>query len=444
MHLRLIPLLAVLALIFGCGACSRDGAGAPQRAAADYPPAALNYLSACLETPAAEETAPLGPAWLAIAPLTGLADAPADSPAGKLRALVLKQVAEAQGQPPPELVCAWLACDLNAASRFIGDRLNENDSQYAAALAWLPDAQYLRLRPAGFDLACAHRVLNALPADGAPAAEVPGRLKLLSALAVHGEAAVRLRAIGQLAALQQATPEQLKFVTDTLAGGDLKLIPAACEAVRLSRDPLLADALVPLVAQTKLSAKAEQQVASTSELFGSNALAFLGGDQAQLMRQKLLGAADSTVRWQARLGELLNGDAAPWDAGVSELGIADPDIWVTLATPGIADAALLATFELAARNPQPELRLQAAQHLNQSAGATSETRVVELLSRLVADESPQVQEAAWYTCAQRSRHASGTYSALNAQAATVLADAGAEPAVRLAAASCLLNTAAAP
>jgi len=459
---RIAAILLLLLALTTLGACPRGGttsggaagtAGAqgsaatqtPQPWRVQYPPEALNYLLASLQHPTEPGYPPLGPAWLVVAQLPDLEYGTPGAAAPELRKLIEEQVRQAKGNPPPELACAWLSCQHKAADRFIALQLNAGKPEYSIALryTWLP-AMLAAMEPKKFTAPVAQAVLNSIDRWGPDQTNLPTFHEMMKGLAEHSDETVRLRAIGCLLALGQASDEQRQYLKETLREGKPELLPAACEAVRFSRDKSFADALVPLVANTKLGDDGAASNTTAAQLFGSNALAFLGDSQAAMMRTRLLGAADPLVRWQARLGELLNGIPKPWYDALEAKGITDRNMWVTLQTPGAAGVALLHTYELAAANPDASLRLQAAQQLNRSPDYASNPLGVKLMLQLVSDKEAVVREACWYTCARQSRGRGAQWDTLAAQADSTVADKTQDPLVRLAAACCLLKWAELP
>jgi hypothetical protein len=253
---------------------------------------------------------------------------------------------------------------------------------------------------------------------------------LLQQLAQSSEPRTQLRAIGYLCALGQASPKQVALLKEALRSDRINSLSAAAEACRICRDPALAAvlvnpaALIPL-GDAPLAGGAQPE---STGLYASYALAYLPGDQAKLLRTKLLDAADKRIRWQGRLGELLHGDIKPWYDAVLAADPGDPDMWLTIQPESVADPALLLTYKKTADAADPEVRLRTAQHLNRYGAAASDRLVGEILAKLIADEVPEVAAQAWHSAAVIRLPGRGN-------AAQLAVDDAAQPAtVRLAAA----------
>lgn len=457
---RAIAIISLVLLAALLAACPRGGTGgpaggptagkpgaAPAPAAwhPKYPAEPMKYVLAALKQPTQPGYPPLGPSWLVLAQLDSLDQRSAGAEAGELRTLIEQQVKDAKGNPPPELACAWLSCQPRPAAAYIAAQLNAGKAEYAIALSYKWPPQLLRqLKPLEFPTAAAQGVLNSIESRGHLETNSEEFYALLKGLAEHSDELVRLRAIGCLLVQGQASEEQLQYLKDTLKAGKESLIPAATEAVRFSRDETLTDSLVALVANVKLGDEGQSGSASADQLFGSNALAFLSGGQAEMMRSKLLGAVDPLVRWQARLGQLMNGQPKPWYDALAAKGIADSEMWITLQTPDAAAMALLHTYELAAASADAPLRLQAAQQLNRSPAYASNPLGLKLLQQLAGDKEAAVREAGWYTCARLVQDEGPQWLPLQALADEALADTAQQPQVRLAAVCFLLKWAEQP
>jgi hypothetical protein len=113
------------------------------------------------------------------------------------------------------------------------------------------------------------------------------------------------------------------------------------------------------------------------------------------MRRKLLGAVNPTVRWAARLGELLHGNGSFWTTAVDREGVDDPQLWLALQPADVVNADLLPTLLKAAQNGTPATRLRVAQQLNRYTAFASNPAVGEALETLIGDEIPEISAAAW-------------------------------------------------
>lgn len=408
-----------------------DAAAADAIEAAPYSEAVLDYVEQCLSHPTEPGYPPLEPAWLTLAQLDRLADTPA---AGSLCAAVSRMVGQAGDQPPPQLVAAWLSCEPQAAEAFIAEALAAGNPRYIDSLSFSPEigrAVLGELALAELEADLARRVVRLImrwPRDA------PSDGPLLAQLAEQPNATARLQAIGLLAALGEASERQLKELGDAARAAD-ETLPAAAEGIRLSGDAALAGSLVNLAARARLGPEDPEQPKRREALYASYALTGLPGEQARLLRSKLLGSADPTVRWQARLGELLQGEPSYWDEAVRASGAAEQEIWMALDPLDISHPLLLPTLRQAASLDEPHWRGLVAAQLNRYGALASERGVRELIDELLSDADAGVRGAAWF--------AAGTLGLWDqterAEAAAL--DEAEEPAVRIGAAFCALRAA---
>jgi len=440
----ILATLALMALAVCTGGCQRHpgaGAGATKTqsqrrssTAAALPAEALDCIAQCLEAPATAEHAPLARTWLAIARLRV---PPAHPQLAPLKEHVLKQAAQAGDKPPPELAAAWLYFAPRPAERFILARVQADGGQYLESLRFLPETGrrvLKRLDIAALAKPEAYRVVSLLQSWGDISA---GDEPLLRALSKRGEPEIALWATGQLARLHP----QDEALSDKLFSAVRDAVPegfsAAAEGARVSGLPKLADAFVPTCAKAQLGEPPKGQTpAPDRELeFSAYALAYLPGDQAALMRRKLLSAPWAAVRWQAMLGELLHGDPQPWNDAVAKAGIDDKDLWVTVQPPEAMDRALLPMYLAAAKSKRLFTRGLAATELNRYAQMKSDPMLVEALVLLIHDAEAEVRATAWYTLGGLGLKISGI------DPLDVVRNKAEQPAVRLAAAYAALAAA---
>jgi hypothetical protein len=364
----------------------------PPRRSVNYPPMVVDYVAASLRNPATDEHAALAQTWDAIAHL-------ADGSA--FTAQLTEQLGRLADAPPVELVGAWLAADPEAAGEWIAARVKEEKYLYLQSLEAQPTLGRYVLRRLALDLpnkASADGIMDLLrdwePLDGNFA-------ELLDNMDDFPEPRTRLRAIGYLLALGKASDGQLAELKEALHSHKINELSAAAEACRISGDERLASALVNHAALTPAAAdegKGESQPGSTNK-YAAYALTFLPGEQAALLRRKLLEAKDEQVQWQARLGELLHGDPKPWYDALLKTKTDNPALWLALQPVGVADPALLLTYQAAAASKNAETRLKAAQQLNRYGAHASDKLVRQVLIKLMADDVEQVAAEAWRSAA---------------------------------------------
>ncbi len=444
------------------GEAAATGTGAAPR----WPPVAVEYLQQCLAQPGADGNAPLGPASLVVAQLPQACTDPAF--AGVKQALLHWRGQMGQSVAS-ELAAGWLILEPTAAREQIVQRIGQGDEAIFKALRYDPSAGrdvLARIDAVKLTPAQANRVLELLRIWGQA---TPADKPLLQALAQR-EPLVAWRAVGYLLQLEPDNTQYLQQLDTALRQAKPEQLSAAVEGVKISGKGELADALVPLLAQVKAGAEqitkleqpavpgtapAESGMAGTpgakpqakpvapagkpladhKALLGAYGLTYLPGAAAAFARQRLLEATDPQVRWQARLGELLHGNARPWNDAVRAQGVEQPEMWIALEPPEAWGPALLQTYARAARSTDGLTRGRTALHLNRYAAHKSEQLVLEALSRLAAAPEPEIAEAAWYTLAGLRLDPTG------ADPLTVVNDANAAPAVRLAAAYCALRLA---
>ena len=431
-------LLCALLLLNGCPKTSADGSSSPgttarqsqsqtQPAAVSYPAAARDYLLASLRQPTEDGYPPLGPVWQVIARLKHGGD---DPEMAELIRQVTGTVEAAGGEPVPELVTAWLAIDPEQATDFIAAKLMDGEEGYLDALAYRPEtalALFAEQDPLALSESGRLYLMRMLVAWSPLSAEYT---PLLSQLAKAPEPSVRLQAIGMLVALDAADEEQWQELWHAGhdEGGDLE---AAVEGIRLSGDGGFAEALVPHAVKVQLGEAAELK-RSNEALYAAYALTFLPGEQARLMRGKLLHATDPMIRWAARLGELLHGEPRAWQEAIAAEGVSSQAMLVALQPRQVMHPDLLPTYGQLVEQADPNLRALAAGQLNRYAPYTSNPAVVEIAQGLTTDPQPSVRAAAWNTCAELELPGQAD------SALAVLADESEPGEVRLAAAAYLM------
>jgi hypothetical protein len=146
------------------------------------------------------------------------------------------------------------------------------------------------------------------------------------------------------------------------------------------------------------------------------------------MRKKLLNAQDGTVRWQARLGELLHGNPKPWDEAFQKEGSKSADFWIALEAVDRPAPALIPTYKLMSQSDDPTTRLRAVNALARYMLEARSSEADGIVLALLDYEVPEVRSAAWY--------AAGKLGIGDPD--KVIASKSEPPEVRLAAAYCAL------
>jgi hypothetical protein len=391
------------------------------RITVNYPPMVLDYVSATLRDPATSEHAALSQAWDVVARLQD---------PSHFAGAIQEQMQQVGNNAPVQVVAAWLATDQDSASKWLLNQVAEGKSQYLTALYAQPALGRAVLPEAQLDWGSREQtdpVLSLLRVWEPPVATDKA---VLDKLLASDEPKVRLRTIGYLLAIDAADDKQLAELKEALRSDRIAVLSGAAEACRVAQRAELADALVNAAALVPLgsgSAASPSQPESTG-LYAAYALTFLPGEQAQLLRSKLLDAADVRIRWQARLGELLHGDIKPWYDAVLKTDPGDNDMWLALQPDSVADQGLLLTFKKTAAAKDPQIRLKTAQHLNRYTAWASDPVLREVFDMLIDDEVNEVAAQAWQSAGIMRM------PGLGAQAQQVLDDAAQSPQERLAAA----------
>jgi hypothetical protein len=441
------------------GPNSAGGGGTAGVQAFSWPQEALAYLQQSLEHPTAEGNSPLGPVCQVVAQFPQAGTDPAFA---AVRQAVLRWRGQMGESVASEIVAAWLAIEPGPASDQIVKRIAKGEdavfqglsSDAAAGRAVLERVDQAKLTPIQ-----ASRVLDLLRIWGGAQAKDK---KLLEVLAKR-EPVIGWRALGYLVKLFPEDETYFKKLDAAIRNAKPAELSAAVEAAKISGDAKVADALVLLVAHAtlgpervdrsagaagkpdakKAAAPGKPQPSSPQHdavkvALGAYAFAYLPGDQAQYARRKLLEAADPLLRWQARLGELLHGDAKPWNDAVQAQGVEQSAMWVVLEPPEAWEAALIPTYAKAAQSKDGMTRGKSALQLNRYASCESDRSVLATLSRLASDTDPDVRETAWYTLGKLRLDPTA------ADPLTVVNDAQAPAGVRLAAAYTALRLAGPP
>ena len=319
----------------------------------------------------------------------------------------------AKGQPQPLLLAALLRIEPDAAADRIRQLAAAGDATVFAALRFDAARASLvleRLDAAKLNAAQAGAVLDLLRelsastplGTGTPAAVYPGAelLPLLTKLAARPEPEIALRACGYLLRLKPGDSLLHDRLWQALRDAKAGEMAAAAEGARISADPGLADALIPLAMSIPLRSKPGAAKTSSAMLYATYTLSFLPGGQADLMRSKLTGAADSLARCQVRLGVLLAGDPGPWMDEVNNVGIDDRSLWIALRPPEAVSPQLLDTYALAEEKGGVFAQGAAAEQLNRYGRFQSKDvkrRAARILQPLLVNQDPEVRAAAWYT-----------------------------------------------
>lgn len=419
-----------------------------------YPSELIDYLSAALDKPT-EGYPPLGNTWGVIASLPWAPAPPEGSAQLQLSGKIQAQIDQAlkAGSPPPELAGAWLALAPAEGEKLLADSFKSGDYRLLPALRYNETVGRRLLRgldAVNLSASAADTCLNLLREWQRVEPEDEGWLSLL---AENKEPATSLRAAGWLlkSRLQQANapadsaggasgstqgsvsenPEDktAALMRERLAAAvrekytDFHVLESAIEGIRISGDPRLADSLVNLAAKAvdirsaELSPAADDADKKTDKdkaakdetpfaaMYAAYALAYLPGEQAALLRRRMLEAANQSVAWNARLGELLAGDSEPWETARKRVGIT-PDLLVAVEPPESVHSALLPTYEQMSGSDNPQFRGTAARQLgryNPRLGFSDDridNKVVALLSTLCDDNVDAVRQVAWYSAAE--------------------------------------------
>jgi hypothetical protein len=378
----------------------------------EYPQDALDYLAAALQDPAREgKTTPLAITWSVIAQLDKLAEAPGGA---AVRAEVGSDVEQFEGRPPVELVAAWLNCAPEPAREFIVERARQGDWSYIDALWFQPELarelladKATRLVPdSGVSATLAQRWLSLQAFWGRVTERDGDLLGVISNL--PNVPRDSLRATGWLLRLQPERKEYIEYLTLGLVKavpGKYAPLEGAAEGIKLSRHEAFAELLVPIAATVvlsdtkfvgKLAKLKDMQEANAQQLYMAYAVTYLPGEQAKLMRTKLLKAKDARIAWQARLGELLHGNPAPWDAAITKDGFKTNDWWVALQALDSPEPALLPTYRRMAESGDASVKLRALAQLGRFRQYAGNAEVAEIITMLTKDEVPEVRATAWY------------------------------------------------
>ena len=374
------------------GSATTQGLQFQLRMPVSYPPMAVDYVNETLRDPATGGHATLEQGWEAIADLSN---------ASLFSGTIGEQVKRVASGPVPPLVAAWVSANPDEGGPWLVTQLNQGHYLYLQSLAGQPAAgrvilHQLKLDNAPRDLAAGIvdllRYWQPLTADDEA---------LLKPLAGSDNPATKYRAIGYLMSIGKASDEQVDELKQALQSAKNSDLAPAAEACRISQDERLASALVTGAAGIALGAEgaSDSNQHDSTALYTAYALTFLPGAQAKLLRQKLLGAADSQVRWQARLGELLHGDMDPWYSAALKAADDDRGMWLALQPDGIESSALLNTYLKTSQSKTPDVRLKTALELNRYAADASNKDLSEILSKLMQDKVEQIAAQAWHSAA---------------------------------------------
>jgi hypothetical protein len=297
---------------------------------------------------------------------------------------------DSQTEPTRQQLAAWLTVDPASAVKFLESGLSAGRAECYMALAHNPEAgrpllARLELEPG--DTKHGALSLDLLRVWGG--AE-PGDAVLLRQLLGSEDPAVKYRAAGHLLALGEGGDAEFELLRSAVRARSVGWV-GAIEGIKISGDGRFADVLVPLASQAELaedglaSAEPEEEFSESSAVrMAAYALAYLPGEQAALVRGKLLDGRSQRVRWHARLGELLHGNPAPWHGAVTNEGIDALELWAVLAPPEARHRELLPLYAAAAYSEDSLLRARAAAQLNRYNDTASSNKVARILARLVA------------------------------------------------------------
>lgn len=389
----------------------------------DYTQRATAFLLDSLKDPASDDHASLEDCWNIISRLETAAD---------FKQPIEQQVAQAQGRPGFELLSAWIVVNPAAASDYIRAELGKGNAAVLQSLIRQPQLGTALLletditnRSVDFDDATLLLLRNWGGVD-------PQLLPVYEALARSTEPDISLRAIGYLLSLDKATDEQLANLRSAI-GDETQHFMAAMEGGKISADPRLSTAFIPRVRDVALGELDPGLAWEMQPYFSAYALAYIPGSEAQVIRSRLLGAANPDLRWQARFGQLMQGDPTSFHEAMLSEGVLSPYILKCLGPPEAVHPELLPWYEKAIAQSEEAQRFQLVSQLNRYNEHSSNPELRRLVLGLLEDNSSLVRGQAWLLAAQFG------FLGRRAEAAKLLASDTEQAFVKAAAACYLLK-----
>ena len=380
------------------------------------------YLLDSLRDPAAEDHASLDDCWNIISRLPQ-ADA--------FKAQLEQQVAQSQTQPGLELLSAWLASNPQAATEYVRGQLKEGNAAALQSLIRHPDIGkqlLLELDLSNQTVDFNDAVLLLIRSWGNPD---PGLLPAFEGLAAAPEPVISLRAIGYLLRLGAGSEQDLKRLRDAISNDNENFV-AAAEAGKISADERVATAFIPRLVNVALGEPDPELDWKSQPYFSAYALAYIPGSEAKLIRTRLLDAVNLDIRWQARFGELLQGDPASFQEAMLSEGILSPYIQKCTGPPEAAHPDLLPWLEKALAQATEVKRFQLASQLNRYNEHSSDPVLRKLVLGLLEDESSAIRSQGWLLAGQYG------YLGRRVEAAGLLESSTEQASVKAAAACYLL------
>lgn len=421
------------------GQAGPSAAAPAQKPPPEYPRECTGYLLAALAQPT-EGYPALGASWALIASLPGVDQAPS---CAELRGRIGAAVREAGGNPPPELVAAWLSTHPGPAADWLGQKLAGGGERYLGALIHHPEQRALLAK---LDLSKASEpgaamILELLRHWGQPEESDTAVLTLLSA---RQEPGLSLRACGWLLRLDPSNASALVTlragIREAAKGGAGPSLAAAAEGARISGISALAGDFVPWLVGTSMGEEEAGSAPTPKQAYASYAVSLLGGADGAATCSQLLKAKAPELRWKGRLGLLLAGKPDAWETARRAQGVEQRLLWLALEPLEVKSPLLLPTYAAAAKSKDAHTRGSAALQLGRYSNIEAESADYALLRDSL---TALTQAAETPVAAQAWKSAGGVQlGGLEAAAAALLASADAAPELKLAACEYLLRRAA--
>lgn len=351
------------------------------------------------------------------------------------REVILQEVEVSGEKMSPALLTAYMAVDPENCLKYVQRQARAGVLDYLSAIgpdrdvgAWVFEHVHIPADYQGFG----DMLMGSILDWGLDPEPYLPNLRFLVSIDDEENKVRRAKVAGYLVLIGVATLEEKQIVIDSLKSDDLMTFIGGIEGLKTAGDPDFADELVGIVANAEMGDMVQGNDPDMKVAFAAYGLTSLGGEQAKMLRQRLLLSTNPMIRMEAALGELLQGDSSYWNSFFESGKISDVDIWTSLKPLDAWHPDLLPFYLSQVNADVLNYRIRVANNLSRYREYANDEIVQEILFNLFDDQEVIVREHAWLIASQLlPEHYLD-------KALSVLQDEEEHPKVRLAATMCAM------
>lgn len=352
------------------------------------------------------------------------------------REAILHEVEVSGEQMSPALLAAYMAVDPENCLKYVQRQAKAGVLDYLIAIgpdrdvgAWVFEHVHIPEDYQGFG----DMLMGSIVDWGLDPEPYLPNLHFLVSIDDEDNKVRRAKVAGYLVLIGVATLEEKQIVIDSLKSDDMMTFIGGIEGLKIAGDPDFADELVGIVATAEIGDLDQDSEPDMKVAFAAYGLTSLGGEQAQMLRQRLLLSTNAVVRMEAALGELMQGDSSYWNSFVASGEISDDNIWTSLKPIDAWHPDLLPFYLGQVKADVLNYRIRVANNLSRYREYANDEIVQKILFNLFDDQEVIVREHAWLVA---SKLLPEHYLD---KALSVLQDEEEHPKVRLAATMCAMQ-----